>query len=52
MADKSAIEWTDATWNPVPAAQKSVQAVIIAMRPDFQNGSVAYRGIPLKMALI
>jgi hypothetical protein len=39
MADKSAIEWTDATRLGIqsPAAQKSVQVATVATHRDFQN---------------
>ena len=43
MAENSAIEWTDTTWNPVNEAPRSAQAVTIVMLPRF---SERFRGVP------
>ena len=52
MAENSAIEWTDTTWNSVTGAPRSAQAATIVMRLGFQNGFVAYLVIRLKPDLI
>ena len=37
MADRSAIEWTDATWNPVTGAPRLLEDATIATLSDLRN---------------
>ena len=52
MADASAFEWTDATWNPVTGCTKINPAATIATRSVFLNAFVERRVIRLKQASI
>ena len=53
MADGSAIEWTDATWNPVTGCTKITPRMRQLLRCSvFASGFAACRAIPSKAALI
>ena len=52
MADRSAIEWTDATWNPVRGAPRSRQGAPTATRRPSRSASVACPAIRTSRASI
>jgi hypothetical protein len=45
MADRSSIEWTDATWNPI-RARRTVEALLPASRRDFDPERYGIRLTP------
>ena len=47
MSDRSKIEWTDSTWNPVRGCTKVSPAVLIVTPRLSPNGSVECQGNPL-----
>ena len=52
MADGSAIEWTDATWNPVTGCTKITAGCDNCTPSVLPSGGAEFRDIPLKTGLI
>ena len=52
MAENSAIEWTDATWNPVTGCTKITAGCDNCYAARFSSNSAAFLDTHSKMALI
>ena len=51
MADKSAIEWTDATWNPVTGLLEDLARLRALLRRDVRRAVARGAGAPVRAGL-